>query len=80
LEFYFIKNVQNEISKHFSVGNTFRQATMHARMTWWHELGLWLNQDAIWEKRYNNAISEGVSVLLGIYTDWKKNQTIENVR
>jgi len=32
---------QNEVTKHFSVGNTFRQATMHARifciccaMTW----------------------------------------------
>jgi len=28
----------------------------------------------------NNEISDGVSVLLVIYTDWKKNQTIENVR
>jgi len=32
---------QNEVTEHFSVGNTFRQATMHARtfciccaMTW----------------------------------------------
>jgi len=23
---------QNEVTKHFSVGNTFRQATMHARI------------------------------------------------
>jgi len=27
----------------------------------------------------NNEISDGVSVLLVIYTDWKKNQTIENI-
>jgi len=27
-----LKNVQNEITKLFSVGNTFRQATMHARI------------------------------------------------
>jgi len=30
---------QNEVNKHFSVGNTFRQATMHARffvsVLWW---------------------------------------------
>jgi len=31
------------------------------------------------KKRKNNEISVGVSVLLVIYTDWKKNQTIENV-
>jgi len=27
-----LKNVQNEVTKHFSVGNTFRQVTMHARI------------------------------------------------
>jgi len=48
---------QNEIAKHFSVGNTFHQATMHATLeffvfvTQWHELGLWLNEDLIWKKR-----------------------------
>jgi len=45
---------QNEVTKHFSVGNTFRQATMHARnfgtVAQRHELGLWLNQDPIWMK------------------------------
>jgi len=35
---------QNEVAKHFSVGNTFRQVTMQARIF------LWLNQDPIWIK------------------------------
>jgi len=42
---------QNEFTKHFSVGNTFRQATMHARIfvsvARGHELSVWLNQDTI---------------------------------
>jgi len=51
---------QNEVTKHFSVGNTFRQTTMHARIfciscaiTW---LGLWLNQDPLlikWQKYWD---------------------------
>jgi len=44
-----LKNVQNEISMLFSIGNTFRQATMQAwifvSFARWHELALWLNQD-----------------------------------
>jgi len=37
---------QNQVTKHFSVGNTLRQETV-ARC---HELGLWLNPDAIKNK------------------------------
>jgi len=47
---------QNEVTKHFLVGNVFRQATMHARifciccaMAWIRPI--WLYQDAIWKKR-----------------------------
>jgi len=46
---------KNEVTKLFLVGNTFRQATMHAQMFFsdarLHELGLWLNQEAILKKR-----------------------------
>jgi len=49
-----LKMDQREVTKHFSVGNAFRQATMHARIfvsvARWRELGLWLNQDPIWTK------------------------------
>jgi len=45
---------QNEVAKHISVGNAFRQAMMHARIfvsvARWHESKLWLNQDVIWKK------------------------------
>jgi len=50
---------QNEITKHFSVGYTVRQAMMmlefFVSVARWHELGLWLNQDAIWKKRKKNG-------------------------
>jgi len=57
-----------------SVGNTFRKATMQARifcissaMTW-IRTGLWLNQDPILKKKdNNNKISDEVNVLLVIY-------------
>jgi len=50
-----LKNGQNEVTEHFLVGNTFRQATMQVEffvsVTRWHELDPWLlNQDAIWKK------------------------------
>jgi len=55
---------QNEVTEHFSVGNTFRQATMHARIFC----------------ICCAEISDEVRVLFVIYTYCKKNQTIENVR
>jgi len=84
------KIVQNETetTKRFSIGNTFRQTTTNARSDFLYllrddmNLGLRLNQDAIWKEinGNNNEISDGVSVLLILYTDWDKNQTIENIR
>jgi len=66
------KNVQNETTKLFSVGNTFRQATMQARivciccvMTWIRPMS---RPNMKKKNGNNNEISDGV------------NQTIENVR
>jgi len=46
---------QNKVTKHFSVGNTFCQATMHAQffvsVARCCDLGLWLNQQIIWKKK-----------------------------
>jgi len=55
---------QNEVTKHFLVGNTFRQAMMQAQIfvsvARWHELGLCLNQDEyekneIWKKKHEKT-------------------------
>jgi len=73
------KNIQNKITKLFSVGNTFSiffysngasycisDFCIYCAIIW--IIGLWLNQDPIWKKQYNNnEISNGVSALLVVY-------------
>jgi len=60
---------QNEVTKHFKVGNTFLQATMHARtfcicyaMTWIRPMIK--SRRNIKKRTKNNKISDGVNVLL----------------
>jgi len=76
------KNVENETTKLFSVGNTFSTcfysngANIYSSLNLfvstarWHELRLWLYQDSIWKNGNNNEISDGFSELLVVY--WLK--------